>query len=57
MLFSPTQQHPERQQVTLCLWVNGQYEDTIYTGDTSLTSTVVPGFKLSAAQILAFGQN
>ncbi|MEH2367670.1 Uma2 family endonuclease [Nostoc sp.] len=48
---------PERQQMTLCLWVNGQYEDTIYTGDTPLASTIVPGLKLSAAQILAFGQN
>ncbi|WP_392532278.1 Uma2 family endonuclease [Nostoc sp. C117] len=48
---------PERQQMTLCLWVNGQYEDTIYMGDTPLASTIVPGFKLSAAQILAFGQN
>jgi len=48
---------PERQQMTLCLWVNGQYEDTIYTGDTPLASTIIPGLKLSAAQILAFGQN
>ncbi len=48
---------PERQQLTLCLWVNGQYEDTIYTDDTPLVSTVIPGFKLSATQILAFGQN
>ncbi|MDZ8087185.1 MAG: Uma2 family endonuclease [Nostoc sp. DedQUE12b] len=46
---------PEIQQVTLCLWVNGQYEDTIYMGDTPLASTVIPSFKLSAAQILAFG--
>lgn len=46
---------PEMQQVTLCLWVNGQYEDTIYTDDTPLVSTVIPDFKLSAAQILAFG--
>ena len=48
---------PERQQVTLCLWVNGQYEDTLYTDDMPLVSTIVFGFKLSAAQILAFGQN
>jgi Uma2 family endonuclease len=48
---------PEMQQVTLCLWVNGQYEDTLYQGDTSIQSTVVPGFNLSANQILAFGQN
>jgi Uma2 family endonuclease len=48
---------PDMQQVTLCLWVNGQYEDTLYQGDTSIQSTVVPGFNLSANQILAFGQN
>ncbi|AFZ33002.1 protein of unknown function DUF820 [Gloeocapsa sp. PCC 7428] len=48
---------PEMQQVTLCLWVNGQYEDTVYTGDTPIKSTVVPSFDLSATQILAFGQN
>ncbi|UBF27779.1 Uma2 family endonuclease [Kovacikia minuta CCNUW1] len=48
---------PEMQQVTLCLWVNGQYEDTTYIGDIPLSSTVVSDFKLSAAQILAFGQN
>jgi len=48
---------PELQQVTLCLWVNGQYEDTVYAGDAPIQSTVVPEFTLSAAQILAFGQN
>jgi len=48
---------PEMQQVTVCLWVNGQYEDTVYQGDTSIQSTVVPDFNLSAVQILAFGQN
>lgn len=48
---------PEMQQITLCLWVNGQYEDTVYTGDTPIKSTVVPGFDLSAAQVLAFGQS
>ncbi len=48
---------PEMQQITLCLWVNGQYEDTVYTGDAPISSTVVPSFNLSAAQILAFGKN
>lgn len=48
---------PELQQVTVCLWVNGQYEDTVYQDDAPIQSTVVPDFKLSAAQILAFGQN
>jgi Uma2 family endonuclease len=46
----------ELQQVTICLWVNGQYEDTIYTNDSVLVSTIVPNFNLSANQILAFGQ-
>jgi Uma2 family endonuclease len=48
---------PEMQQVTLCLWVNGQYEDTVYVGDTLIKSTVVSGFDLSASRILAFGQS
>ncbi|PSB11372.1 hypothetical protein C7B76_23335 [filamentous cyanobacterium CCP2] len=48
---------PEVQQVTVCLCVNGQYEDTVYQGDTPIASTVIPDFALSAAQILAFGQN
>jgi Uma2 family endonuclease len=48
---------PEMQQVTLCLWVNGQYDDTVYTGDTPIKSTVVSGFDLSAANILAFGKD
>ncbi|NCJ08684.1 Uma2 family endonuclease [Synechococcales cyanobacterium C] len=47
---------PELQQVTVCLWVNGQYEDTPYQGDTPVASTVMPSFSLTAAQILAFGQ-
>ncbi|NJL36346.1 MAG: Uma2 family endonuclease [Leptolyngbyaceae cyanobacterium SM1_4_3] len=47
---------PEMQQITVCLWVNGQYEDTVYTDDNPIKSTVIPGFDLSAAQVLAFGQ-
>ncbi|MCU0570447.1 MAG: Uma2 family endonuclease [Oculatellaceae cyanobacterium Prado106] len=48
---------PEMQQITLCLWVSGQYEDRVYTGETPLQSTIVPAFTLSAAEILGFGQN
>ncbi|WP_026103022.1 Uma2 family endonuclease [Pseudanabaena sp. PCC 6802] len=48
---------PEMQQITLCLWVNGQYEDTVYTGDTAISSKVLPSFNLTVTQILAFGQN
>lgn len=47
---------PDEQQITLCLWVDGQYEDTVYEGDRTLQSTIVPDFNLSTTQILAFGQ-
>lgn len=47
---------PEMQQVTLCLWVNGQYEDKLYQGNLPIGSTVLPNFTLTAEQILAFGQ-
>ncbi len=47
---------PQSQQITICLWVNGQYEDTIYTEDSALVSTIVPKISLSSNQILAFGQ-
>lgn len=47
---------PELRQITLCLWVNGQYEDTVYTGAMKIVSTVVAGFVLSADEVLGFGQ-
>jgi Uma2 family endonuclease len=47
---------PDLEQIMICLWVNGQYEDTIYIGDTKIISTVVNGFDLTVDDILAFGQ-
>jgi Uma2 family endonuclease len=47
---------PEMRQITICLWVDGQYEDKIYTGDMAISSTVVDGFALAAEQVLTFGQ-
>ena len=44
---------PETQQVTLCLWVNGQYEDRVYSGTEAIQSTVIPGFGLTIAEIFA----
>ena len=46
---------PEMRQITICLWVEGQYEDKIYTGDMQISSTVVAGFALTVEQVLAFG--
>jgi Uma2 family endonuclease len=42
---------PETRQMTLCLWVNGQYEDRVYSGAETIQSTVVPGLGLTVAQI------
>ncbi len=47
---------PELSQITLCLWVNGQYEDSVYTGVMQIVSTVVTSFTLTADEILDFGQ-
>jgi Uma2 family endonuclease len=46
---------PEMRQITICLWIDGQYEDKIYTGEMQISSTVVGGFALTVEQVLAFG--
>jgi Uma2 family endonuclease len=46
---------PEMRQITICLWVDGQYEDKIYTGDMTIASTVVASFDLTAEQVLGYG--
>ncbi|MBE9141099.1 Uma2 family endonuclease [Nodosilinea sp. LEGE 07088] len=44
---------PETRQVTRCLWVNGRYEDTVYSGAEQIQSTLVPAFGLTPAEIFA----
>ncbi|MBF2084324.1 Uma2 family endonuclease [Thermoleptolyngbya sp. C42_A2020_037] len=44
---------PETRQVTLCLWVNGQYEDRVYSEAEAIQSTVVPAFALTPAEIFS----
>lgn len=44
---------PETQQVTRCLWVNGLYEDTVYSGTETIQSTLMPAFGLTPAEIFA----
>jgi Uma2 family endonuclease len=48
---------PQEQRLTICQWVEGQYEDTLYEGDCKIQSTVITDLDLSAAQIFAFGQS
>ncbi|MGV0026225.1 Uma2 family endonuclease [Phormidesmis priestleyi] len=47
---------PQERQITLCKWVDGQYEDTVITGNRSLSSDIIPAFVLTADQIFAMGQ-
>ncbi|MDY6941129.1 MAG: Uma2 family endonuclease [Cyanobacteriota bacterium] len=46
---------PEEQQIVLCKWVDGQYEDTVVTGENSIKSEVMPSFDMTAEQVLAMG--
>lgn len=43
---------PQDQQITLCIWDNGQYEDQVRRGNDPLQSQIVPAFALTVNQIL-----
>jgi len=42
---------PEERQITVCQWVEGQYEDQVFQGNQRLISAVVPGFALTVEQL------
>lgn len=44
---------PEERRVTVCQWVDGQYEDTVYTGSDRIESNIIPNFALTSAEIFA----
>jgi Uma2 family endonuclease len=44
---------PETRQVTICQWVDGQYEDAVFQGDEAIQSTVVPQMPLTVGQLFA----
>lgn len=44
---------PETQQITICKWVDGQYEDTVFTGASRLESNVVPTWELTVDRVFA----
>lgn len=48
---------PEEQQITLCEWVEGQYEDQVLRGDAPITSSIVPALQLTVAQVFAFAHS
>jgi Uma2 family endonuclease len=45
---------PDLKQITVCKWVEGQYEDTLLTGASGIASDVVPDLQLTVAQVFAF---
>jgi Uma2 family endonuclease len=47
---------PQELQITVCQWVDGQYEDKVFNSDNRIESAVILSFELTVAQILAFGQ-
>lgn len=44
---------PEERRFTLCQWVDGQYEDTVYVGSARIQSSIVPNFSLTCTEIFA----
>jgi Uma2 family endonuclease len=44
---------PQVQKVTVCQWVEGQYEDEVYAGSERIQSEIVPNFALTSNAIFA----
>ncbi|MEH2069729.1 MAG: Uma2 family endonuclease [Nostoc sp.] len=44
---------PKSKQITVCKWVEGQYEDTVLQGTARITSDVVPDWELIVEQVFA----
>lgn len=44
---------PEMQQITVCKWVEGQYEDVVFKGTDTPASDVVPNWAVSVEQVFA----
>ncbi len=47
---------PQERRITVCQWVEGQYEDTVFTGAGLIESKVIPSFDLTVDQVFAFGR-
>ncbi|MBW4646100.1 MAG: Uma2 family endonuclease [Goleter apudmare HA4340-LM2] len=45
---------PQMRQITICKWVEGQYEDLVFTGAARMVeSVVIPDWALTVEQVLA----
>ncbi|MFZ4727868.1 MAG: hypothetical protein ACOYMQ_04325 [Pseudanabaena sp.] len=49
---SDTHIDPVRSQITLLSWVEGFYEEAIYTGDVVIKSGVIPEIEIDLRDIL-----
>ncbi|MGB3310612.1 MAG: Uma2 family endonuclease [Nodosilinea sp.] len=47
---------PVQQQVTVCQWVEGRYENTVFTGAQVLRSYVIANLTLTANQVIVLEQ-
>lgn len=46
---------PETRQITVCEWVEGQYEDTVFEGEALLRSPLISNWALTINQIFNLG--
>ncbi len=42
---------PEERQITVCKWVDGQYEDTVFKASDRIESDVVPSLELTVERV------
>ena len=47
---------PEERRVTVCQWVEGQYEDTVVKGSEQVRSEILPNLELTVDQLFSLGQ-
>ncbi|MEH2068371.1 MAG: Uma2 family endonuclease [Nostoc sp.] len=47
---------PQREIITVLILVDGLYEETKYTGNTTIVSTIFPELQLTAEQVLQTGE-
>jgi Uma2 family endonuclease len=43
----------EELQITVCQWVDGQYEDTVAVGEARIESSVIPALELTVNQVFS----
>jgi Uma2 family endonuclease len=48
---------PEERQITVCQWVDGQYEDQVFRGNEQIISHIVPTLQLIVEQVFSNPQD